>query len=337
MPFAHADDVTPVSPDAIRIQMQIMQGLVTGMPLDDILELVLLGMSARLPDFAAAVWVTERHAQEYSLVFRAGLRVSLGQRARTANPIPDLTHAPGTIPESVLTQLGGFFGDPAAVDVDWVLIHSTKNQVVGVMGIEVHAARPLSAFELQVTRHYVQVAGFAVEKEQLDRENYRLAHYDDLTAIPNRRLFHERFVDGITQALESRRSLSLVLLDIDNFKHINDSYGHATGDRVLQAVARTIHSMLREVDTVARIGGDEFALILVDTPGQQALAFANRVLEAISDPPVLQSTSLPVRASAGVAECPLHGVSTDELLRCADTSLYAAKRSDQVRTVLCAH
>ncbi|WDL95767.1 GGDEF domain-containing protein [Alicyclobacillus sp. ALC3] len=329
-----SDEAIPVSADAIQIQMQIMAGLVTGMPLDDVLKLVLRGMSARMSDCDVAVWVEERVATELRLVFRAEVRMAMGGAVRERAEQSTVVPVEDGLSDSVLAQLRAHFGDPASVHVEWIVIYDTKNRSVGVVGIHPHEQRALTRLELQFTRQYVLVAGLAIEKEQLDRENFRLAHFDYLTDIPNRRLFEERLINGINQSLESRQPLSLVLIDVDNFKLINDTYGHAAGDRVLQMVARTALSRMRDADTVARIGGDEFAFVLTNTTAPCALEFINEILEAVNRPMTWQGQVIRVLASAGIVDCPAHGSTPDELLHCADVSLYAAKRSDTVRAKL---
>jgi diguanylate cyclase (GGDEF)-like protein len=160
---------------------------------------------------------------------------------------------------------------------------------------------------------------------------------DHLTHLYNRRFFANRAREEIERTLRHKSPLSVLMVDIDNFKLFNDVHGHATGDRVLQTVARAMQAALRTSDVCARYGGEEFAMLLPNTSGENAYYVAERVRKT------LQSTrytglGLPadvnITISVGVATCPRDATSFDELLRLADEALYAAKREGRDRVVL---
>jgi diguanylate cyclase (GGDEF)-like protein/PAS domain S-box-containing protein len=153
-----------------------------------------------------------------------------------------------------------------------------------------------------------------------------LAYHDALTGLPNRRLFDDRLSVALPQAQRQRQPLAVLFLDLDNFKTINDSLGHALGDRLLQRVALRLISSVREGDTVARLGGDEFILLL---PGlgrpEDVGRVAEKVLQALREPFVLDGREQMVTASMGVSVFPADGEDVDTLVRSADVAMYRAK------------
>jgi diguanylate cyclase (GGDEF)-like protein/PAS domain S-box-containing protein len=158
----------------------------------------------------------------------------------------------------------------------------------------------------------------------------QLAHralHDPLTELANRTLFFDRLQQAMQQARRDRRQVALVMLDLDNFKSVNDHHGHQTGDDVLRKVAARLARGLRGTDTVARIGGDEFAWILPGVSGRQAaMVMLVKLLGAV--PPRIASAgrSIEVGLTAGLALFPDDGDDVDSLMRVADIDLYAAKR-----------
>ena len=157
----------------------------------------------------------------------------------------------------------------------------------------------------------------------------RIAHlalHDPLTELPNRRFFTELAQKSIAHAVRSQDRFAMLALDLDNFKLVNDMYGHAGGDAVLGVVAQRITATLRESDVCARFGGDEFAILESYTAQpSQAIALAERLLEALQVPVLFDGVEIPVSVSIGVALFPDDGKTVEELLRNADTAMYRAK------------
>jgi two-component system, cell cycle response regulator len=186
------------------------------------------------------------------------------------------------------------------------------------------------------------------KNRELDRANKELAHKreellaltrtDALTGLYNRRYFEERLAEEFVRATRYHAPLSLVMLDIDHFKRLNDSYGHPFGDEVLRTVAQTVRARMREVDFLARYGGEEFVALLPATGPKEARGACERVREAIAalhfEYRAPDGSLRPVRCtiSMGVASMPGPKLmDTEELLRAADTSLYAAKAAGRNR------
>jgi diguanylate cyclase (GGDEF)-like protein/PAS domain S-box-containing protein len=153
----------------------------------------------------------------------------------------------------------------------------------------------------------------------------QLSHTDALTGLPNRRLLGDRVEFALSMAQRDGTSFALLFLDLDRFKHINDSLGHQFGDRVLSDVAERIKSCLRQVDTVARLGGDEFVMLGHQVDAAGAEATARRVIDAMARPFMLDGLSFTVTCSIGIALYPNDGTSMDELLRHADKAMYSVK------------
>lgn len=154
---------------------------------------------------------------------------------------------------------------------------------------------------------------------------YRAQH-DALTGLPNRVLFVDRLEVALAHARRSGSCVGVMFLDLDGFKQINDSLGHGTGDRLLRGVASRLRQALREQDTIARVGGDEFTIILSDVGGQDGCALvAQKVLGMFERPFAVDGRELAISASIGVAVHPLDGDDADTLIKNADTAMYRAK------------
>lgn len=156
---------------------------------------------------------------------------------------------------------------------------------------------------------------------------YRMSITDELTGLYNRRHF-EKFLDRkLPKSLAKNHSLCLALIDVDGFKFINDTYGHPVGDKVLKTIANLLRTMVRPNDVVARLAGDEFALLLPDTEIETARAICTALLETINNTRVrLTVGHLQLRASIGISVAPFHGSTVQELIGAADVALYHAKR-----------
>ncbi len=152
--------------------------------------------------------------------------------------------------------------------------------------------------------------------------------HDSLTGLPNRTLLHDRVSQAIKTARRLKSGVALLLMDLDHFKDVNDTFGHQCGDQLLRQVSERLVGQLRESDTVARLGGDEFAIVLPGVENRQGAAdAANKLLEALDAPLDVGGERLHVGASIGVALFPEHGEDIDTLLRRADVAMYSAKRS----------
>ncbi|QJR14300.1 bifunctional diguanylate cyclase/phosphodiesterase [Usitatibacter palustris] len=177
----------------------------------------------------------------------------------------------------------------------------------------------------------ISVVGVAMditERKIAEQRIAHMAHHDALTGLPNRVLLHDRIRQAIAQAHRSSAQLAVLFIDLDRFKTINDSLGHALGDRLLQSVASRILVCLREGDTVSRLGGDEFVIVVPSINGaSDASHVAAKILEVLGDPFHLHGNDLHVAASVGISLYPSDGLDAETLMRNADTAMYHAKDS----------
>jgi diguanylate cyclase (GGDEF)-like protein/PAS domain S-box-containing protein len=165
------------------------------------------------------------------------------------------------------------------------------------------------------------------ERVQAEKTIRRLAYYDALTGLPNRVLFDDRLNRAMVQAHRNQSKLSVMLLDLDQFKDVNDTLGHSVGDELLRSVGKRLTGLLRKHDTVSRMGGDEFYLLLPEMAQvQDAATIAQKVLKAFQEPFVLDGHELNITTSIGVAVYPDDGEDADTLLKNADVALYQAKQ-----------
>lgn len=183
-----------------------------------------------------------------------------------------------------------------------------------------------------VAQHYVALFTDITPMKEHEQELEHIAHYDVLTNLPNRLLVADRLQQALTQSQRRAHSVAVVYLDLDSFKEINDQHGHEMGDELLIALAQRMRKVLRDGDTLARIGGDEFVAVLVDLecPDDCKPVLA-RLLQAASEPVTRGEQVLHVSASIGVTIYPQDGVDADLLLRHADQAMYLAKQAGKNR------
>jgi len=172
----------------------------------------------------------------------------------------------------------------------------------------------------------VHIAKNITARKKLEEKLTQMATLDGLTGLPNRALLNDRFDIALANAIRKSEGLVFMILDLDRFKIINDSYGHAVGDMLLMAVAGRLSALLRKSDTVARIGGDEFAVLLPETTlVEDAVNTAQKILEAFHEPFTLDGRPLTVTTSIGIAQYPSDGEDLDTLAKNADAAMYLAK------------
>jgi diguanylate cyclase (GGDEF)-like protein len=161
---------------------------------------------------------------------------------------------------------------------------------------------------------------------QAHSEMERLAFYDPLTGLYNRRLFRDRIEHAVRQMHRTGRRLALLSLDLDNFKHVNDTLGHDAGDLLLNVLSQRLRECVREQDTVARLGGDEFGILLIEAGGVEgAMTIADKLVKLLRLPVEIQGNSLVVSTSIGITIAPDDGTTAETLLKNADLALYRAK------------
>jgi diguanylate cyclase (GGDEF)-like protein/PAS domain S-box-containing protein len=170
------------------------------------------------------------------------------------------------------------------------------------------------------------------ERKRAEEKIRQMAYHDSLTGLPNRKLFSDRLGIALTQAQRNQKKVGIAMLDLDNFKGVNDTLGHGIGDLLLQAAAERLGAALRKGDTVARIGGDEFVLILPDLKViEDAIQVAQKIVDSFCKPFLIDTHQLVVTTSVGIAVYPNDGIDESILLKNADIAMYQAKQAGRAR------
>jgi diguanylate cyclase (GGDEF)-like protein len=203
-----------------------------------------------------------------------------------------------------------------------------KGQSIGLVELFSMSAITWNVELLELVRTMANEAAMALENARLYEDARKLADRDPLTGFFNHRFLHERLGEEVVRTQRARHPLSVLMLDVDDFKLVNDTFGHLFGDRVLTWTAELIRSTLRASDIPARYGGDEFAIILPETDADEARSAADRILGAFRDHAFVgeQRGPVPIGASIGVSTYPRDGRTATELIAAADRALYRVKR-----------
>jgi diguanylate cyclase (GGDEF)-like protein len=207
-----------------------------------------------------------------------------------------------------------------------------KGQAIGLVELFSKSYVRWDGQQLEVALTMANEAAMALENARLYEDARKRADRDPLTNFFNHRYLHERMGEEVVRAQRNRQPLSVVMLDLDDFKLVNDTFGHLFGDRVLTWAAELIRATLRASDVAARYGGDEFAVILPETDAEDAAHAARRIVDAFRDQPFVgeQRGPVPVAASIGTATFPADGRTATELIACADRALYQVKRDGRI-------
>ncbi len=215
-------------------------------------------------------------------------------------------------------------------DIPFIMLSGTIGEDIAVAAMKAGAhdyimknntARLVPAIERELKEAEVR----REYRRAQERVQY-LAYYDALTDIPNRALFTDRLEQAVLLGRREKHCFALMLMDLDRFKNVNDSLGHQAGDQALQQVAARLKTCLRESDTVARMGGDEFAILLPTASHQDgAVVVAHKILATIAKPFQIEDRPFQIGISVGISLFPEHGDESDILMRAADIAMYEAK------------
>jgi len=211
-----------------------------------------------------------------------------------------------------------------------------EDNIVALMRMERSSKPSFSTDELRFLEAVANQTALALEKAKLIAFLENLSITDELTGIANRRHFEWRLAEEVERARRYQYPLSALMLDLDHFKRVNDTYGHQIGDIVLQQIAQRLKRVLRRTDFLARYGGEEFVVLAPQTPADRALILAERLRQVIAESPISVSPDLQLRItiSIGVAVFPEHAQNGNELVRAADEALYKAKQTGRNRVCL---
>ena len=209
---------------------------------------------------------------------------------------------------------------------DWHGVFHNRTKA-GALVWEVASISPIRNEEGAIT-HFVGVKEDITEIKRLQEELGHMARHDQLTDLPNRFLFKDRLGQALVQSKRRQAMFALLYLDLDDFKPVNDTLGHEAGDALLVEVGARLIATIRESDTVARMGGDEFTVLINDIQGPAtAELLARMILEALGRPVQLRDRECAIGVSIGIALYPKDGTTADELLSKADSAMYLAKQA----------
>lgn len=200
----------------------------------------------------------------------------------------------------------------------------TNRRKDGSEYIEAVRVSPVHQADGSVT-HYLAIKEDITHRKESEQQIHRLAYFDTLTGLPNRLLLADRFKQAVSMAERQHEPLAVVFIDLDHFKHVNDTLGHRVGDALLVEVSRRLHSVLRAGDTLSRQGGDEFVLLLPGCGNVQAAQVAEKLLEVCAHSLLLEGHDVAVTLSMGIAVYPSDGADFDALSKAADVAMYRAK------------
>ena len=209
-------------------------------------------------------------------------------------------------------------------------LRDPQQNVIGIIAIMDTRPLELPRWNRYLLDVFGSRIGGELERRSAEENIYQLAHYDTLTGLPNRLLFHDRLEQALVHAQRNHQFLALLFIDLDRFKHVNDTLGHAGGDILLREVAERIKALLRRSDTVARLGGDEFTILLTDFDSEAemvrtATELSRELIQVMGDPFRIDGSDVYISASIGITCFPADGSNIDYLVRNADLAMYKAK------------
>jgi diguanylate cyclase (GGDEF)-like protein len=206
-------------------------------------------------------------------------------------------------------------------------------QTLGILALDSSQPDAFRDGDLQSLESVADICATAIQNAHYVERVKQLAYLDGLTGIFNRRFFELRIMEEIERARRYGTGMAVIMADIDQFKRLNDEFGHVLGDEVLRQASSLFHQQLRKIDVVCRYGGEEFGILLTQTNAQHAMKIAEKLRKMVAD---WQFPGVPrtVTISAGIAAFPDHGTTRDELVRAADAALYAAKQAGRNRVCL---
>ncbi len=204
-------------------------------------------------------------------------------------------------------------------------VRDRDGKVLGTFAMYYRTPRAPQSQEIRIIEAAARMAALAIEHVRAEQRLVHLSHYDDLTGLPNRRLFNDRLQQAIARARRGGSNLCLLYFDLNRFKMVNDTLGHDAGDLLLRETARRLSGLLRESDTLARLGGDEFAVLLGDADLEEGSRVAYKILGALHKPLYLGTQELLLDACIGLVRFPQDGEDATTLLKHADLAMYRAK------------
>ena len=326
--------------DALRDgQAKILEMIAMSAPLGDVLAHLVLLVESQLKGFVGAVLLLD----ETGIRLRPGAAPSLPDAYASAIDGAHIGPKAGSIGAAAYRReaviVVDVMSDPLSEDYRglaaeyglrsaWstpILTH--QGAVVGIFAMYAKEPRQPTDAEIGLVNVATRIAGIAIERKLAEERIHFMANHDALTGLPNRALLNDRLSQAILHAQRDDRWVTVLFVDLDNFKFINDSLGHNAGDELLRAIAKRMVDCVRATDTVVRLGGDEFVVVLTDQPksADSISQTVQKIQSAIAESIRLDGHDLRVTSSLGVATYPDDGASAEKLLANADAAMYRAK------------
>ena len=321
--------------DALRNLLDVAKTVVSTLDLDTLLQAIMVSAMhyARTP--AGSVALYDSRKKEFDLHAHSGLSADFIKMERW-------TVSTGSLTEQILksaeiliindTANAAFFHNPVTIKegirsvVCVPLIF--QNDIVGILYLDDFVPREFDHATLELLAILASFAALAINNARLHNKTKLMAITDFLTGLYNHRYFQQIFTQELGRAMRYQKLMSLVFIDIDNFKSFNDRFGHAVGDKILVAIGDIISRSLRKVDYAFRYGGEEFVLILPEASLDHAIIIAERLRETIAAEAVLnlpEAAGSRITVSAGLACFPENGTNREDLFSLMDSYLYKAK------------
>ncbi len=244
--------------------------------------------------------------------------------------VPDVILADLNLPDSRGTQTVASL-QTSYPDIPLVIVSAWEDEAISLRSVKAGAQDYLVKGHIDGANLH-RVIRYAIERKRTELELVRLAHFDQLTSLPNRTLLRERVDHALARAMRAGTGVATLILDMDRFKEINDMLGHEIGDKLLIEAARRIRACVRDQDTVARLGGDEFAVILEGvSEAKEVLPVIERIIASLNEVRAIDGHEVNSSTSVGIAMYPENGNDLSELLRAADMAMYQAKSTGRGR------
>ena len=321
--------------ESLRDLIEVAKTVVSTLDLDTLLQAIMVSAMQYAETPAGSVALYDSTTMELSLHAHRGLSadfIKVEKWSVTSGGLTEQILKSGEIFIVGDTEKSSFFHNPLAIKEGIRSLISVplifQDEIVGILYLDDFKPREFDRGRLELLAILSSFAALAIHNARLHNKTKMMAITDYLTGLYNHRYFQQVLTQELGRATRYGKMLSLIILDIDNFKSFNDRFGHAIGDKVLIAIGEIINRSLRKVDYAFRYGGEEFVILLPETPLENAILTVERIRERIADEAansVPEAYGSRVTVSAGVACYPENGSKREDLFSLMDSYLYKAK------------
>jgi len=324
----------------IEIQRDILELIVTSSDYQHAMDALCYAAEMSVADALSSIMIFNESGT--ALTVRAGPNLSAEAKQQLSGLVPGQNS--GSCGTAVFANTPQFVSDTSSderwreyrdlardlnIHACWSMpIVNKKSEVVGTFALSSFEKRKPDKFQQNLMQTSAYLVSLVLQRELDDQTLQKAAHYDHLTKLSNRFLFNINLEHAMARANRSKSSLALFYIDLDEFKQINDEFGHNIGDEVLKEAALRMSCQVRREDSLARVGGDEFILLVENQADQTELkVIANKVMQAFVENIIIGNISLKLSASIGISIYPKNSMTPNQLISCADKAMYIAKAS----------